>query len=87
MVNADVAHSFFDTSAGDIALFRELTARTLSASEVPYAAGIEHNIPIYDMTDLSDCLAAIDQRRELQSEWAGVLRSKSGVVVLKSAYA
>ena len=72
---------YLDTDALDFEGFRALTARTLDPAQVPHAAEVAKNVPLYDMA----ALEGVD-RRALMAEWARVFRELSGVIVLKRAY-
>ena len=78
--------SFFSADTCELDEFIALTSRSLSADEVPLAATIEKNIPIYDMSALRAMLGDPDKRRRLMAEWAYVLQKQSGVFVLRKAY-
>jgi ectoine hydroxylase-related dioxygenase (phytanoyl-CoA dioxygenase family) len=67
--------------------FTALIDQSTCSEQVPHAATIEKNIPIYDMADLRPALEDDQTRRMLMAEWAQILRSGAGVVALKGAYA
>lgn len=71
----------------DLAQFAARVSRELSHHDAPQAKQIESNIPLYDMQALRTALQDPAKRRALMAEWAHVLRSGAGVIVLKSAYA
>ena len=77
---------YFDRDACDLDAFKALTARRLAPADVPLAASVEKNVPIYDMATLGPALSDPDARRALLSEWGWVLARSAGVIVLKSAY-
>ena len=79
--------AYFDPDACDLAQFKALTSQTLDAIQVPLAAEIQKNVPIYDMATLSEHLENPKLRRILMAEWAQGLRHGAGIVVLKNAYA
>ena len=86
----DTAHhmtGYYDPDACDIGEFTALISQTFSAQDVPNADAVEKNIPIYDMTRLRTALEKPGSRQLLLSEWARVLMSGAGVIVLKGAYA
>jgi ectoine hydroxylase-related dioxygenase (phytanoyl-CoA dioxygenase family) len=58
----------------------------LTAGDVPHAAGIEKNVPLYDMAALRPALEDPARRRALLAEWGRVFRSSAGVIALKRAY-
>ena len=66
--------------------FEKIIEQTLAIGSVPYASEVQKNIPIYNVQDLRETLRNSDLRSELMSEWAGVLRESSGVIVLRNAY-
>lgn len=66
--------------------FEALISQRLTASQVPQAAAIEKNIPIYDLHALRPALDRPESRRALMAEWADVLRNSAGALVLKGAY-
>jgi ectoine hydroxylase-related dioxygenase (phytanoyl-CoA dioxygenase family) len=78
--------AFLDLDGCDLAAFEALIDRTVSAAEVPFAAGIAANVPLYDMATLRPALSGAD-RRALLAEWAFVLGQGPGVLVLRGACA
>jgi ectoine hydroxylase-related dioxygenase (phytanoyl-CoA dioxygenase family) len=52
-----------------------------------YAARSVQGIPVYECVDLEDVISSADERTQLLSEWARVLRDGAGVFVLKRAFA
>lgn len=86
-MSVPTAPGFFSEGACDLGEFAELTSRTLRAEEVPNAAHIERNIPIYEGALIAGLPTGTQRRRELLNEWASVLRDRAGVLVIKSAYA
>ncbi|MEL6889108.1 MAG: phytanoyl-CoA dioxygenase, partial [Pseudomonadota bacterium] len=83
----DARIGFFDATACDVADFEALIAQETSCDMCPRAVDIQSKVPIYDMEVLRPELEAHDSRRALMSEWAQVLLSGPGAVVLKRAYA
>ncbi|MBO9401154.1 phytanoyl-CoA dioxygenase family protein [Shimia sp. R9_3] len=79
--------AYYDPDTCDLGEFTALIDQATRGEQVPYAATIEKNIPIYDMADLRPALEGDQTRRKLMAEWAKVLRSGAGVVALKGAYA
>ncbi|MGC3940368.1 phytanoyl-CoA dioxygenase family protein [Roseobacter sp. EG26] len=79
--------AYYDPNTCDLGEFTALISQTTRGEQVPHAAGIEKNIPIYDMTNLRSALENDQTRREVMAEWAQVLRAGAGVVALKGAYA
>ena len=78
---------YYDPDACNIGEFTALIAQTVAAQDVPNADAVEKNIPLYDMTRLRTALENAGSRQLLLSEWARVLMSGAGVIVLKGAYA
>ena len=78
---------YFDLAGCDIEDFKQLVDQRLDEAEVPHASRVEANIPVYDMEDLRPALEGRESRRRLMAEWARVLKDRSGVLVLKKAYA
>lgn len=77
---------YFDSNACDLNAFAALIDQTVTASTVPNADDIQNNVPIYDMAKLHPSLEDRAHRRTLMAEWAHVLRSGAGVLVLRGAY-
>ncbi len=76
---------YYSEDACDLTEFAALTARTLSREEVPAAAAVERNIPVYDIPALAANLTDPIARRALMAEWAAILGRGAGVFVLKQA--
>lgn len=72
---------YYLIDSGDIQTLEALIQQNLAPADVPFAADIQMNVPVYDipLLDLAD--------PELLAEWARVLRSGAGVICLKRAYA
>ncbi|MDG1375550.1 MAG: phytanoyl-CoA dioxygenase family protein [Yoonia sp.] len=79
--------AYFDPETCDLAAFKRLTQQSLQEDDVPFAAAIEKNVPIYGVAALGDHLIDPTLRRSLMAEWAKGLRDGSGIIVLKGAYA
>jgi len=77
---------YFDPAACDIDAFIALIEQQTSQGDVPMAADIQANIPIYDIPSLAGSLGDAHSRRLLMTEWASVLMSGAGVLVLRNAY-
>lgn len=77
---------YFEADACGLDEFNKLIDQSTPREAVQYAADVQKNVPIYEMTSLRDALEIKTARRELMSEWARVLMSGAGVVVLKGAY-
>ncbi|MDJ0823702.1 MAG: phytanoyl-CoA dioxygenase family protein [Paracoccaceae bacterium] len=79
--------AYYDPDTCDLGEFTALISQATRSEQVPHAAEIEKNIPIYDMANLRSVLEDDRTRRGIMTEWAQVLRSGAGVVALKGAYA
>ena len=77
---------YYDPETCRLDDFKALIQQNTDPADVPHAARIEHNIPIYDVAAGTFDLASPQGRREIMAEWARVLRTGAGIVVLKSAY-
>ncbi|SEQ80816.1 Ectoine hydroxylase-related dioxygenase, phytanoyl-CoA dioxygenase (PhyH) family [Loktanella sp. DSM 29012] len=82
----DRTAGYFDADAGDPETLRALIGRRLDHADVPHAATVTRQVPIYDMHALAPALADQDARRALMAEWAWVLRESAGVIVLRGSY-
>lgn len=73
-----------DCSLGDfIAALRP----TPDDSDLQFAAQVREHIPLYDCRELGDVLDDASKRADLLAEWARVLNTGAGVLVLKHVYA
>lgn len=77
---------YFSEADCDIAAFENLVCKTSEIGAFPNADDLKSNVPIYDMARLQLSHMDTDNRTELLAEWAGVLMSGPGVLVLKGAY-
>ncbi len=77
---------YFEANDYDLQAFAEITSRQLKPEDVPLAAEISKNVPIYDIQALRSSLADPSLRQALKGEWAHVLGQSSGVLVLRGAY-
>jgi ectoine hydroxylase-related dioxygenase (phytanoyl-CoA dioxygenase family) len=78
---------YFDSIDCDLGEFTALIDQTADSSDVPHAAEVQKNVPIYDMTNLRSTLEDRAQRRAIMAEWARVLQTGAGILVLRGAYA
>lgn len=76
---------YFEPDACDLDEFLALIDRSMGAQDVPNAADIATNVPIYDMDKLRSALEEHASRRALMAEWAQVLSNGAGVLVLRSS--
>ncbi|WP_108814503.1 phytanoyl-CoA dioxygenase family protein [Loktanella sp. Alg231-35] len=84
--SAESTHGYYDPDSCDLQAFTALIDQTTGAEQVPYAAAIEQNIPVYDMSTLRPALEEDGTRREIMAEWTRVLHSGAGVLALKNTY-
>ena len=77
---------YYDPDTCDLGEFKVLIDQATRCDQVPHAAAVEKNIPIYDMADLRPVLEDDQTRRGIMAEWAQVLRSGAGVMALKGAF-
>ncbi|MDG1530719.1 MAG: phytanoyl-CoA dioxygenase family protein [Paracoccaceae bacterium] len=77
---------YYDPDSCDLQDFTALIDQTTSAKDVPHASTIQKNVPIYEMNDLRAALLQDQPRKALMAEWAQVLRTGAGVMVLKNSY-
>lgn len=85
MTITTTAIGYYDPQACKVRDFASQIDRRTHQEDVPRATAIVKNIPIYDCADIRAALDG-DDRRAVMAEWARVLRSGAGVVVLKGAY-
>ena len=78
---------YFDRESCDLDEFKVLTSQNLQAADVPLAAEVIKNVPIYDMAVLGAHLEDTDKRRALLAEWGWVFGHSAGVIALRGAYA
>lgn len=76
--------AYFDPDTCDIDDFTAHLDQT--QAELRFTRTVTSNIPIYDAGDLVDTFAGV-RRQDLLAEWAGVLRTGAGVLVIRNAYA
>jgi ectoine hydroxylase-related dioxygenase (phytanoyl-CoA dioxygenase family) len=77
--------AYFDESSCDIMAFASLCEQSADTSQTPFVSDIQNNIPLYDMPALAETLRGT-QRHKLLAEWADVLRTGAGAIVLKRSY-
>jgi len=78
--------AYFDMNDCDLAAFAALTSQTLSVQDLRFAAEVQGNVPIYDMSTLAPMLTDPDQRQALLGEWGHVLGHSAGALALRGAY-
>ncbi len=85
MLKSNPAANFHIEEDCSLEDFAEITSSVLNEQSVPLSHDIRKNIPVYDIAQLGPSLSDGEARKELMSEWAKVLMSGPGVLVLKSA--
>ena len=78
--------SYFNADACDLNDFKTLIAQTTSKDAVSNACDVQSNIPIYDMAALRPLLNDPTKRKQILGEWAQVLMSDAGVLVMRATY-
>lgn len=82
---ARTARLYWRAADADIADFAALTASETRLEDWPHAAAVDRNVLIYDCAALLPRLSDPQDRRDLLAEWADVLMTGPGVLVLKHA--
>jgi len=77
---------YYAQDACDLADFTSLITRSVHPDDVPNAAEIQKNVPIYDASSLMVPLTRDPDRQQIMAEWAQILSTGAGVFVLKRAY-
>ncbi|GHA66354.1 phytanoyl-CoA dioxygenase [Streptomyces tauricus] len=70
----------------DLDGFRELVERGTDPADHPYAAAVEHNVPLYDSESLRAEVRTPEGRRNVQAELVRALADGPGIVVFKGAF-
>ncbi|MEM8825288.1 MAG: phytanoyl-CoA dioxygenase family protein, partial [Pseudomonadota bacterium] len=78
---------YYSAATCDLADFSDLVLRPVDMAEIPLAEGAPSNVPVYACNSIRAMLETPRDRRRLMAEWARILQSGAGVLVLKSAYA
>jgi ectoine hydroxylase-related dioxygenase (phytanoyl-CoA dioxygenase family) len=73
--------------ACDLEAFKRHIARQTRPADVPLAARIAHNVPIYEGAAINEAAGHVAARRELMAEWASVWLEGAGIIVLSGAFA
>jgi ectoine hydroxylase-related dioxygenase (phytanoyl-CoA dioxygenase family) len=73
--------------ACDLEAFKRHIARETTPADVPLAARILNNVPVYEGADIRDAAGRPQARRELMAEWAHVFLDGAGIIVLSGAFA
>ncbi|WP_294223961.1 phytanoyl-CoA dioxygenase family protein [uncultured Shimia sp.] len=85
MTNAADLTGYYDPQKCNVRDFAACIDQVTRTENVPLATTIEKNIPVYDSGKLQSALEG-EGRRTVMAEWARVLRSGAGIVVLEGAY-
>ncbi len=72
--------------ACDLEEFKRHIARETTVADVPLAARIERNVPIYEGSAIRRAAGNAQARREMMAEWASVMLEGAGIVVLAQAF-
>tara|TARA_R110002096_G_scaffold22830_7_gene73143 strand:- start:6229 stop:7410 length:1182 start_codon:yes stop_codon:yes gene_type:complete len=80
-------NGYFAPEDCDLAAFRALVGQHTDRAAVPHAADLQKNVPIYDIAKLHPALNDSMTRRDVMAEWARVMLTGPGVLVLAGAYA
>lgn len=78
---------WIDADSGDFETFRAQVSRTTDPAEVPQAAEIVRNIPVYDGRAADAAAASPARRRALTEEWCNVFGNGAGIIVIRQAMA
>ncbi|MDW3183415.1 phytanoyl-CoA dioxygenase family protein [Roseobacter sp.] len=82
----ELESGYYAPNACDLQAFLEIVQRKTRAADVPQATDIQKNVPIYDMKAMLGVLDSPDERSALFQEWANILLTGPGVLVLAGAY-
>lgn len=88
MEHQTTAHSgYFSPDDCNLDAFRALIDQRATLADLPHAAEVRKNVPVYDMARLRPMLDDLPARRRIMAEWAQVMLTGPGVLVLAGAYA
>ncbi len=73
--------------ACDLDAFKRHIARETTTADVPLAARIVENVPVYEGAAIRAAAGEPQARREMMAEWASVLLHGAGIVVFAGAFA
>jgi ectoine hydroxylase-related dioxygenase (phytanoyl-CoA dioxygenase family) len=76
---------YYDPDMCDLEEFSALVSRTTDSIDIPNATSAPDNIPVYEIGSIGHQLTDKEKRRELMAEWAHILQSGAGVLVIKGA--
>ncbi|MBW4709076.1 phytanoyl-CoA dioxygenase family protein [Roseobacter sp. YSTF-M11] len=77
---------FYSADTCDLGAFIAILERETQETDVPSAADIQKNVPVYDASCIETVLEDEPRRRDLMTEWAQVLMSGAGIVAIRGAY-
>ena len=72
--------------ACDLETFKRHIARRTLPADVPLAARIERNVPVYEGAAIREAAGDTRARREMTAEWASVFLNGAGIIVLSGAF-
>jgi ectoine hydroxylase-related dioxygenase (phytanoyl-CoA dioxygenase family) len=72
--------------ACDLDDFKRHIARETTPADVPLAARIVENVPVYEGAAIREAAGDAQARREMMAEWASVFLNGAGIVVLAGAF-
>jgi ectoine hydroxylase-related dioxygenase (phytanoyl-CoA dioxygenase family) len=81
-----VRDTWLTPEACDLEVFKRHIARQTLPADVPLAAEIERNVPVYEGAAIRAAAGDAAARRELMAEWASVLLDGAGIIVLSGAF-
>ena len=77
---------YFETADCNLQAFRTICERTLEKRDVPLAASVTNNVPVYDVASLRPSLGDPASRQAVLGEWSWVLGQGPGVLALSGAF-
>ena len=79
--------AYFNADDCNVDDLKAVISQSQNRDSVPFANDLQHNVPLYDMSTLRPQLEHPDTRHQIMGEWAQVLLSGAGIIVLQKAYA
>lgn len=74
---------WLDAESGDFETFRRIVGQETDPADVPQAAEIQRNIPVYDGAMVDRAAGDPAGRQRLMEEWARVLSEGAGIIVIR----
>ncbi|NCW68128.1 MAG: phytanoyl-CoA dioxygenase [Marivivens sp.] len=71
--------------SGDFETFKSIVSQQTNPADVPHAAEVVRNVPIYDGAVVDAAAADAAKRKDLTAEWAHVFSDGAGIIVIKQA--